>query len=154
MKNDALKVHELLGGLFEKPCSSSRKRFSKQIYKASVVFGRYVNDEGDLLGVIAADAAFVRVTGAAIMMMSPAVVKDARAEDELPEELCDAFEEVLNILSRLLNASGRPHCRYAAAEHGHTPEDITDFIRASSARESFGFEICEYGEGTVSLIWA
>lgn len=154
MKNDALKVHELLGGLFEKPCSSSRKKFNRQIYKASVVFGRYVNDAGDLLGVVLADAAFVRVTAAAIMMMSPAVAKDARDEDELPEELCEAFGEVLNILSRLLNASGRPHCRYASADHGIAPNDIESFVRASSAREAFGFEICDYGEGTLSLVWA
>lgn len=154
MNNDALKVHQLLGGLFERRCTATRKRFTKEIRSECVVFGRYVNDTDELVGVVAADAAFVCFTGAAIMMMSPGVASDMRAEGDLPEALCDAFGEVLNVMSRLFNPSGSPHRRYGGAEHGDASQDIADLIKASSSRRSFGFEICGYGEGTVTLFEA
>lgn len=151
MNNDAIKVHELLGRLFEKPCTASKKKFSKQVYKASVVFGRYVDDEGNLVAVVAADAEFACYTGAAVMMMPPAVANEAKGEVELPEEISEAFDEVLNVISRLFNTSGRSHCRYTTADYGKAPQDIKDFIKAASSRDSFGFEVGGYGEGTISL---
>ncbi|MBV1861913.1 MAG: hypothetical protein KUG77_26060 [Nannocystaceae bacterium] len=154
MSNDAIKVHDLLGRLFEKPCTASEKKFSKQVYKSSVVFGRYVDDQDNLVAVVSADAAFTCYTGAAIMMMPAAVANDAKGETEFPEEITEAFGEVLNVLSRLFNTSDRPHCRYTTADYGKAPEDIKTFIKASSSRDSFGFDVGGYGEGTVTLFAA
>lgn len=154
MNNDAIKVHELLGRLFEKPCTASKKKFSKQIYKASVVYGRYVDDAGNLIAVASADCPFACYTGAAIMMMPATVANEAIAEDEIPEELSEAFGEVLNVISRLFNTTGRPHCRYTTADYGKAAEDIKGFIKASASRESFGFDVGGYGEGTLTLFAA
>jgi len=154
MNNDAINVHQLLGRLFEKPCSASAKKFSKQVYKSSVVYGRFVDDKGDLVAVVSADAPFVCYTGAAIMMLPAAIANDATEADELPEELTEAFGEVLNVLSRLFNTPERPHCRYTTADYGKAPEDIKAFIKASSSRDSFGFEVGGYGDGTVTLFAA
>lgn len=154
MNNDAVTVHQLLGRLFEKPCKAEAKKFSKQIYKESVVFGRYVDDAGNLVAIVSADSGFACYTGAAIMMMPPAVANDAKAADELPEEFSEAFGEVLNVLSRLFNTAGRAHCKYTKADYGKAPEDIKGFIKSSSSRESFAFEIGGYGEGTVTLFAA
>lgn len=154
MNNDAINVHELLGRLFEKPCIASKKKFSKQVYKASVVFGRYVDDGGNLVAVVSADAAFACYTGAAIMMMPLAVADEARGEDEIPSEIAEAFDEVLNVISRLFNTSGRPHCRYTSADYGKAAEDVKGFIKASSSRDAFGFEVGGYGEGTLTLFAA
>ena len=154
MNNDAITVNQLLARLFEKPCTASAKKFSKQIYKESVVFGRYVDDEDNLVAIVSADAGFACYTGAAIMMMPAAVAEDAKKSDEIPEELAEAFGEVLNVISRLFNTHGRPHCRYTVADYGKAPEDVKGFIKSSSSRESFGFEVGGYGEGTVTLFAA
>ena len=154
MNNDAISVNDLLGRLFDKPCTASSKKFSKQIYKESVVFGRFVDDNDKLVAVVSADAGFTCYTGAAIMMLPPAAANDAKDSAEMPEEITEAFGEVLNVLSRLFNTSDRPHCRYTTADYGQAPDDIKAFIKASSARDSFGFEIGGYGQGTLTLFAA
>ncbi len=154
MNNDAITLNQLLGRLFEKPCKAAAKKFSKEIYRESVVFGRYVDDGGKLVAIVSADAGFTCYTGAAIMMMPAAVANDAKSAPEVPEEFVEAFGEVLNVISRLFNTSGRPHCKYSTAEYGKAPEDVKDFIKSSSSRESFGFEVGGYGEGTVTLFAA
>lgn len=154
MNNDAISVHKLLGRLFDKPCSATGKKFSKQIYKDSVVFGRFVNDDDELIAVVSADAGFTCYTGAAIMMLPPTAANDAKQADELPEEIAEAFGEVLNVLSRLFNTSDRPHCRYISADYGKAPDDIKAFIKTSSSRDSYGFEIGGYGQGTLTLFAA
>ena len=154
MNSDAIQVHQLLGRLFNKPCKASGKKFSKQIYKDSVVFGRFVDDQNKLVAVVGADSAFTCYTGAAIMMLPPAAAEDAKKSTEIPEEITEAFGEVLNVLSRLFNTSDRPHCRYTTADYGSAPEDIKEFIKGSSSRDSFGFEVGGYGEGTLTLFAA
>lgn len=154
MNNDALKVHDLLGRLFDKPCSASQKKFTKQVYKDSCVFGRFLDDDGELVAVVSADAAFTCYTGAAIMMLPPSAADDARSETELPEEITDAFGEVLNVISRLFNTDDRKHCRYVDIAQGKAPDDIKAFIKVASMRNSYGFEVGGYGEGTVTLFAA
>lgn len=154
MNNDAISVHQLLGRLFDKPCSASEKKFSKQIYKDSVVFGRFVDDNDKLVAVVSADAGFTCYTGAAIMMLPPAAAEDAKKSSDMPEEITEAFGEVLNVLSRLFNTSDRPHCRYTTADYGKAPDDIKAFIKASSSRDSYGFEVGGYGQGTLTLFAA
>jgi len=154
VNNDTIEVHKLLERLFDKPCSSKEKKFSKQVYKDSVVFGRFVDDKDELVAVVSADAAFACYTGAAIMMLPPAAAEDARKATDFPEEITEAFAEVLNVLSRLFNTSDRPHCRYTTASYGKAPDDIKEFIKGSSARDSFGFEVGGYGEGTLTLFAA
>lgn len=151
MNNDTIKVDQLLGRLFDKPCSSTEKKFSKQIYKDSVVFGRFVDDNDRLVAVVSADAAFACYTGAAIMMMPVAAANDAKTSDPLPDTITEAFAEVLNVLSRMFNTSDRPHCRYTTADYGKAPDDIKAFIKTSSSRDSFGFEVGGYGQGTLTL---
>ncbi len=154
MNNDAIKVHDLLGRLFDKPCSSTEKKFSKQIYKDSVVFGRFVNDDEEIVAVISADAGFTCYTGAAIMMLTPAAAEDAKKAANMPEEITEAFTEVLNVLSRLFNTSDRPHCRFTRADFGAASDDVKAFIKRSSSRDSIGFEIGGYGQGTLTLFAA
>jgi len=154
MNNDVIKVHQLLGRLFDKECSATEKKFSKQIYKDSVVFGRFVDDNDQLVAVVSADASFACYTGAAIMMLPAAAAEDAKKSSDLPEEITEAFGEVLNVLSRLFNTSDRPHCRYTTADYGKAPEDIKTFIKGSSSRDSFGFEVGGYGQGTLTLFAA
>jgi hypothetical protein len=154
MNNDAIKVHQLLGRLFDKPCSATEKKFSKQVFKESCVFGRFVDDKDRLVAVVSADAPFTCYTGAAIMMLPVAAANDAKTSDPFPEEISEAFNEVLNVLSRLFNTSDRPHCRYTTADYGKAPDDVKAFIKTSSTRESFGFEIGGYGQGTLTLFAA
>ncbi len=151
MNNDVIQVHQLLGRLFDKPCSSTEKKFSKSIYQESVVFGRFVSDDDKLVAVVSADAAFACYTGAAMMMLPPAVAEDAKKTPELPPEITEAFGEVLNVLSRMFNTSDRPHCRFVSAEYGKATDDIKAFIKAAGMRDSYGFDISGYGQGTLTL---
>ncbi len=154
MNNEEINVHQLLGRLFDKPCSSSAKKFSKSIYKEAVVFGRFVDDQDKLVAVASADASFACYAGAAMMMMPVAAAEDAKKATDLPEEITEAFSEVLNVISRLFNTSDRPHCRFVSAEFGKATDDIKGFIKAANARDSYGFEIGGYGQGTLTLFAA
>ncbi|MCR9162942.1 MAG: hypothetical protein ACE37F_14585 [Nannocystaceae bacterium] len=154
MTNDAISVNELLGRLFDKPCKAAEKKFSKQIFKDIAVSGRFVDDNDNLVAVVSADAGFACYTGAAIMMLPPAAANDAKGSTDLPEEITEAFGEVLNVLSRLFNTSDRPHCRFTTADYGKVPDDIKTFIKGSSSRTSYSFEVGGYGEGTLTLFAA
>ncbi len=151
MINDDIEIGKLLSRLFGKACTSTTDRPKKFPIKDAELFGKFVDDDDNLVGIVATDRAFACNTGAALMMLPPAAASDAKGEKELPENISAPFGEVLNVLSRMFNTSTRPHCRYTDMIEGKANDEIKGFVKAASHGKRYIVEVQGYGRGLVSL---
>jgi hypothetical protein len=69
----------------------------------------YQGRDGMPLAMLVADLTFAASASAALAMMPPRLVEEAKKEGALPASLTEVFHEVANILSALLNSPNTPH---------------------------------------------
>lgn len=109
---DADTVGKLLSSLFDKRCTVKADKLPSKPEDGMAVRGRFVDDQNNMIALASADIPFAAFTGAAIAMLPIGGAEDAIDDKELSGPLKEAYGEVLNVLSRLFNTPGRPHCRY------------------------------------------
>ncbi|MBL4685749.1 MAG: hypothetical protein JKY37_14235 [Nannocystaceae bacterium] len=136
-------VRDLLSSLFGKPCVVAKEKTPKDPTKGMYVRGRFVDDTGELVALTLSDLPFAAFSGAAIAMLPPGGAEDAVDEKELSGTLEDAYSEVLNVLSRLFNTEGRPHCRYTTMEKA----PLEDCEMEAKESTLFRVEVDGYGTG-------
>ena len=70
-------------------------------------------DEAGALGVVCvADLRLTNALGAALTMVSPALVEDAIAKQTIDQPTIDNFREVVNVMTNLFNTDHTPHLKF------------------------------------------
>jgi hypothetical protein len=114
----------------------------------------YVTDDDrpDALAVL--DSRFAVRAGAALVMVPSNVAEQDLKAKELPESHLENVQEVLNVLSRLLNSEGSPHLRLRAVHRlpGDLPAGVADLLDHPEFRRDFAVFIEGYGDGRFSLL--
>ena len=144
---DANTVRGLLSSLFDKPCTVKADKVPSKPEKGMALRGRFVDDEGNVIAAASADIPFAAFTGAAIAMLPVGGAEDAIDDKELSGALKEAYAEVLNVLSRLLNTPGRPHCRYLDMDDVSGDPGFDVKLKAR-----FSVDIEGYGKGCVTFL--
>lgn len=114
----------------------------------------YVTDEGDLGAVCICDTAFAVYVGAALVMVPVTVAKEQLGAEELDEQYLEYFQEIVNIMARLLNTPRTPHLRLDAVISlpAELPADVTALLASPEYRRDFVASIEGYGDGRVGIL--
>lgn len=107
-----------------------------------------VTDADELVGAIGCDADFARLTGAALAMI-PAGGIDDDDEELIDEELLEFYQEVANVLSRVVNEASPERVRIDPGMEHAVPTMLDVLDGASGVAVSVDIE--GYGQGTVGL---
>ncbi len=117
--------------------------------------GEYVTDDDELAGVCLVDERFVVRVGGALVMVAATVVEEMLRKNDVDPVFYDYIQEVLNILSRLLNSASTPHLRLRSLVRVPA-EEVSPAIAALQAspefRRDFAVMVEGYGEGRLSLL--
>ncbi len=114
----------------------------------------YVTDDGEVAAACVCDAAFAVYVGAALVMVPASVAAEQLAGNALDEQYVEYFQEVVNILARLMNTPRTPHLKLDAVvlHGGEMGEPIDTLLAAPEYRRDFVAAVEGYGEGRVSLL--
>jgi hypothetical protein len=114
-------------------------------------------DEAGALGVVCvADLRLTNALGAALTMVSPALVEDAVAKQTIDQPTIDNFREVVNVMTNLFNTDDTPHLKFRDL---HTvpadlPAETDALLKSPKGRRDFDVTVAEYGTGTLSVLLA
>lgn len=117
----------------------------------SWVSGRYIDDEGQLIGACIADLSLAASAGAALAMIPSTVAADGVEAGRLEGALRDNFHEVVSVVSAMLNGIGAPHLRLADVVDG-VPPDVADMLQRASAHRQYEVTIVGQSGGTLALV--
>jgi hypothetical protein len=108
----------------------------------------YRVDAGVLAAVGLFDRDLVLILGGALTLMPRAALDEFRFRRELPDNVLENFWEVANILTSIINRSGKPHV--SLAERHLSFDDITPDVRNAidSPARSRAFDVTVEGYGT------
>ena len=138
-------VSTLLSGLLGRPVAASVAE-SGQLDPATL--RGLVDDENNLISVIAADLPFAHRTGAAIAMM-PASAADDAGYDAADEDLIENYHEVANVLSRAVNERSPSRLRLDPGL-SHERAALVEVIRNGTGAV-YTVDVNGYGEGHVAV---
>jgi hypothetical protein len=111
----------------------------------------YRDDEGAMAIAGIFDTDLVGVFGAALTMVPPSALEEAREQGELPENVVENFWEVTNILASTLNRPDSPHV-VQADRHRTMAEAGDDLLGVVDAPHRMRiFEVEGYGTGRMAL---
>lgn len=102
-----------------------------------------VDDQNNLLGAIGADLPFAHYSGAALALMPAGAAEDAG--DEPSELLVEVYQEVANVVSRLINEVAPRRMRIDPGL-SHENEALAAIV-GSAPSQIFKVTIKGYGEG-------
>lgn len=113
----------------------------------------FVTDAGDTAALCVVDGAFVVRAGAALVMVPAAAAEEDLRKGDLETHL-EVTQEVVNVLSRLLNSASTPHLRLAGVHRlpGDVPAGVTAVLERPEFRRDFAVTIEGYGDGRLSLL--
>ncbi len=121
--------------------------------KAPAMIGIYVTDDGKLHTACVCNYAMISFCGASLAMIPAGIAKDG-LNGQVPENILENFQEILNIFAQIINQPGRPHQSFKtllkAAETG-TPE-ITELLAKPAARLDVEVTVSNYGVGKMSVL--
>lgn len=106
-----------------------------------------VTEDDELVGAIGGDRGFVATAGAALALQ-PAVTPGTE-DDEAHQALIEFYEEVVAVLSRLVNDFGAESVRIEPAVN-HPSEDL-GLVVGAAERCLFALDIEGYGQGTAGI---
>lgn len=107
-----------------------------------------VTDEDELVAVIASDLPFAHISGAALAMIPSSAVEDAG--DDPDEELMEVYQEVANVVSRLVNEASPARVRLDP-NMDHAIEALQAIVVDGSVASSVSTEIDGYGLGRLGV---
>jgi len=111
-------------------------------------------EDDDAVGALCVfDDRFAVRTGAALVMVPPAAAEEDLVKSALDEH-AEVAQEVVNVLSRLLNSASTPHLRLGARHTlpGELPEPVTSLLARPEFRRDFAVLVDGYGDGRFSIL--
>lgn len=118
--------------------------------------GRLVDPSGALRGVTFSDKAFAAYTGAALAMIPRGVADDALRKGQVPSNLLENHDEVVNISTVLLNQANQSalHVKLAGTlMTGPTlPADVKGVVAKPTSRADYVLDIDGYGTCRFSFL--
>ncbi|MBU8921676.1 MAG: hypothetical protein KOO63_07630 [Bacteroidales bacterium] len=151
---DSAAISDLLGSLLDmnvKLDSSTPVKIDQDIPTAICTF---ILDDGRIKAIWICDLSMVINIGAGLAVIPPEVAMTNINSNELPDNIRENFQEVLNVSASLFNRSDGPHLSLGTLVITPDPisEDIQEALSAVSGRRDLRAIIPDYGEGLMSLI--
>lgn len=146
-------VRGLLNGLLDRSVTVHEEDGPVLPGRAVKVVGSYVDDLGAVRAAVFCDLVLGCVLGAALALVPMPKVKDALATGEVPQDLADNTQEVLNIAASLFN-SADAHLKLLAVQVAPEPvsEGVVAFLRGAPLRLDLRVEVPGYGDGVLVLL--
>lgn len=147
-------VRDLLTDLLSRSARVSETRHQRLAAEQPSLCGIYRLDDGGPAAVFVGDQDFAVRAGAAL---AATPLQDALPVDPAKgagPEVAEAFHEVLNVLTKLLNNPTAPHVvlREMVSLPGHLAADAAELIARPGQRCDYRVELDGYGEGTITLL--
>ncbi len=116
----------------------------------------YVNDSVRLSAVIAIDMPLAASLSASIALIPAKTAEEIAVEGELPDDMVENLNEVLNILGGMFNRKHSPHVRLFQlhAPGFPPPTDISAALRRLGNRSDLRVSVNGYGSGLLSIVLA
>ena len=113
-----------------------------------------MTDEGDIGALCICDAPFAVFVGAALVMVPANVAQEQLGVAQLDDQYVEYFQEVVNIMARLLNTPRTPHLKLdgVLVLPADLPEDVERLLQQPAYRRDFVAMVEGYGEGRVSIL--
>ncbi len=148
----AADVRSLLNGLFDKPVTVREEPGPVLPGRSVKVVASYVEDSGAVRAVVFCDLVTGCVLGAALAMVPMPRVQEALDTGEVPPDLADNTQEVLNVAASLFN-SADAHLKLRSVQVVPEPvtDDVVTFLRGQPQRVDLTVEVPGYGTGVVVL---
>ncbi len=112
----------------------------------------YVGEADAVAFVAIMDVAFVSVMGAALAMFPRSVVDDAIKAGTPSPALVENAQEVLNVVSSLLNDATVVHVKVRPLVLAAAAADIKQWTRTPRARSDYGVSVAGYPDSKLTLI--
>jgi hypothetical protein len=113
-------------------------------------------DKWNRIGAICvAEQMMAAIAGAALVMAPASSLGDIEKSGELPENLLDNYNEVVNILSSVMNQTEAVHLRLKQTfqfPDEELPKDLWAVVEAPSNRRDFDLTVEGYGSGKLSIL--
>jgi hypothetical protein len=107
-----------------------------------------VTDDDELVAVIASDLLFAHLSGAALAMIPAHSVDEKTMEPD--EELMEVYQEVANVVSRVVNEAAPSRVRLDP-NMDHSVEDLEAIVVEGSVASSVSTDIEGYGLGRIGV---
>ena len=116
----------------------------------------YVNDRGELGGLLFCDLPLAASLGAALSLLPANTVTDAIRANKLPEALAENCREVLNVGARWFNAPTRQHVRFNNAFWNQVglSAKVGEYARRAHTRLDVVVTVPGYQGGSLSILLA
>jgi hypothetical protein len=113
-------------------------------------------DKFNRIGAICvAEQMMAAIAGAALVLAPPALVADVEKEGVLPDNLLDNYNEVVNILSSVMNQTEAVHLRLTKTymwPSDELPGDVWKVAKEPSNRRDFDLTVDGYGSSKISIL--
>jgi len=119
----------------------------------TAVLGLYACDRDRMSAVLTLDLPLAAYLGSSLALLPPAVAEAAIADGELPPELAENIDEVLNVLAGAVNEHSATHQRlYRGYLGAEAPADAAAHSKALGNRLDLAITVPGYGTGTLGWV--
>jgi hypothetical protein len=149
-------IRDLLNGLLGRAVAADRikpQSADDEDPSDRGAIAEYVTDEGETGALCIMDDRFVVRAGAALVMVPTNAAEDDLKRGELDNYLPNV-QEVLNVMTRLLNSPHTPHLRLKTVHRlpGELPEGVVSLREKPEFRRDFAVFMEGYGDSRFSLL--
>lgn len=149
-------VRDIFGDLFGRGCfvDKTKDQIPYGPNEREVVFGDFVLDDGSVGALVCADLSLAAYAGAALVMMPVGIAEEALGAGRIDGDMFDCFQEVLNVMGRLLNRENTPHLKLRATYRSGDlmPGQTRMMLENADRRKDFDVSIEEYGTGKLAIM--
>ncbi|MGD9792891.1 MAG: hypothetical protein AB7V43_05380 [Acidimicrobiia bacterium] len=95
------------------------------------------------------------IAGSALVLAPASTLPEVEKAGELPDNLRENYQEVVNILTSVLNTPSTPHLKLTqtyAHPGDELPQAVWDVIAQPSQRRDFDLTVEGYGSGKISIL--
>lgn len=146
-------VRDLVGDLLGRPAMVLKQ--AEPLADAAVaVVATYVNEADKVATVALCNLGFANGVGAALSLVPIPIAREATAAGEVPDNLLENVQEVLNVMARLFNTATAPHVRLQGVHRGtgDLPASAAALLASPRSRKDFAVDVEGYGPGRVALL--
>jgi hypothetical protein len=113
----------------------------------------FLTDDDRTAALCMFDGAFAVRAGAALVMVPSAAAEEDLGRGDIEPHL-EVAQEVVNVLSKLMNSASTPHLRLGPIHRvpGELPDGVVALLERPEYRRDFAVHIDGYGEGRFSLL--
>lgn len=120
---------------------------------AAGAIAEFLTDDDETAALCMFDGEFAVRAGAALVMVPAAAAEEDLSKGEIEPHL-EVAQEVVNVLSKLMNSPSTPHLRLGTIHRlpGDLPDGVVALREKPEFRRDFAVHIDGYGEGRFSLL--